>query len=161
MLGVDACSTLACFEGWVFRVAVLHTRLLLALTHFLSIATQLPQRTSTSTGERIKLLGDTMKIIQQITMEPDWADTHIAYVSRCVRVVACVRRAGMKGAGQQPSITCAGACILGRGETQLAVFSRTQRLHTQLYPPCACEQHVVMSCCAMPCLHLSLYAPPK
>jgi magnesium-dependent phosphatase 1 len=34
-------------------------------------------------GERIKLLGDTMKIIQQITMEPEWADTQIAYVSRC------------------------------------------------------------------------------
>lgn len=33
-------------------------------------------------GERIKLLGDTMKIIQQITMEPEWADTQIAYVSR-------------------------------------------------------------------------------
>lgn len=35
-----------------------------------------------SAGERIKLLGDTMKIIQQITMEPEWADTQIAYVSR-------------------------------------------------------------------------------
>jgi hypothetical protein len=34
-------------------------------------------------GERIKLLGDTMKIIQQITMEPQWAGTQIAYVSRC------------------------------------------------------------------------------
>ena len=33
-------------------------------------------------GERIKLLGDTMKIFSQITTQPEWADTQIAYVSR-------------------------------------------------------------------------------
>lgn len=35
-----------------------------------------------SAGERIRLLGDTMKIIQTITLDPEWADTQIAYVSR-------------------------------------------------------------------------------
>lgn len=35
-----------------------------------------------SAGERIKLLGDTMKILQQITTDSEWADTQIAYVSR-------------------------------------------------------------------------------
>jgi hypothetical protein len=35
-----------------------------------------------SAGERIKLLGETMKIIQHITTDPEWADTQLAYVSR-------------------------------------------------------------------------------
>lgn len=35
-----------------------------------------------SAGERIRLLGDTMKVVQTITMDPEWADTQIAYVSR-------------------------------------------------------------------------------
>jgi magnesium-dependent phosphatase 1 len=35
-----------------------------------------------SAGERIRLLGDSMKIIQTITLDPEWADTQIAYVSR-------------------------------------------------------------------------------
>lgn len=41
-----------------------------------------------SVGERIRLLGDTMKIIQTITMDPEWVDTQIAYVSRSVRGVS-------------------------------------------------------------------------
>lgn len=33
-------------------------------------------------GERIKLLGDTMKIFTEIVTDPAWADTQVAYVSR-------------------------------------------------------------------------------
>lgn len=38
-----------------------------------------------SAGERVKLLGDTMRIFSRITTDPEWADTEIAYVSRTGR----------------------------------------------------------------------------